>query len=98
VAETEIPQNGLFLSGNKFYYSVGLTKMKAFRCYFMLNRVLANTGANAPIFINIGGETTKLEGLTIDQMDDNYYTLDGRLVKTPGKGVYIKNGKKVIIK
>ena len=98
MAETEIPANGLFLSGNKFYYSVGLTKMKAFRCYLMLNRVLANTGANAPIFINIGGETTKVEGLTIDPMDDNYYTLDGRLVKTPGKGVYIKNGKKVIVK
>ena len=30
--------------------------------------------------------------------DDAYYTLQGQRVEKPGKGIYIKNGKKVIIK
>ena len=54
--------------------------------------------AAAPIYISMGGETTRLDQLNIDYDDDNYYTLDGRAVKTPGKGVYIHRGKKIIIK
>lgn len=97
--KTVVPDKCLFISGNKFYYSVGLTNIKAFRGWFELRAVLDEViSTAAPVYINVGGETTKVEGLTIDQMDDNYYTLDGRLVKTPGKGVYIKNGKKVIVK
>ena len=34
VAETEVPSGDLFISGNKFYYSKGTTKMKGFRGYF----------------------------------------------------------------
>lgn len=99
-AETIIPEKGLFLSNNEFWYSIGLTKIKAFRCYLLLNRVLADYSADtgAPVFISIGGETTRLDQLNIDNDDDNYYTLDGRAVKTPGKGVYIHRGKKIIIK
>jgi hypothetical protein len=95
-----VPAKSLFLSEDKFWYSTGLTKMKAFRAYFTLNDVLDayNQNSDAPVFINIGGETTRLDQLNIDYDDDNYYTLDGRAVKTPGKGVYIHRGKKIIIK
>ena len=95
-----VPAKSLFLSEDKFWYSTGLTKMKAFRAYFTLNDVLDayNQNSDAPVFINIGGETTRLEQLNIDYDDDNFYTLDGRVVKTPGKGVYIHRGKKIIIK
>ena len=73
--------------------------MKAFRAYFDLMDVLSDTSASeAPIFINIGGETTRLDQLNLDNDDDNYYTLDGRAVKTPGKGVFIHRGKKIIMK
>ena len=72
--------------------------MKAFRAYFDLMDVLSDTSASAPVFINIGGETTSLDQLNIENDDDNYYTLDGRAVKTPGKGVYIHRGKKILIK
>lgn len=99
LVKTIVPNKCLFISGNKFYYSTGLTNIKAFRGWWELQAVLDEViPVGAPVYINVGGETTKVEGLTIDQMDDNYYTLDGRLVKTPGKGVYIKNGKKVIVK
>ena len=99
LVKTIVPNKCLFISDNKFYYSTGLTNIKAFRGWWELQAVLDEViPLGAPVYINIGGETTKVERLTIDQMDDNYYTLDGRLVKTPGKGVYIKNGKKVIVK
>lgn len=34
VAGTEVPEENLFISGNKFYYSTGSTTIKAFRGYF----------------------------------------------------------------
>ena len=36
-------------------------------------------------------KNSKVEGL-------KYYDLNGRQVKTPGKGVYIINGRKVLVK
>gem|GEM_PF-1384829 len=99
VAETVVPSDALFLSGNKFWYSTGLTKMKAFRAYFDFYDILPEVeGAGAPVFISFGGETTRLDQLNIDGEDSNYYDLNGRVVKTPQKGVYIRNGKKVIVK
>ena len=41
-------------------------------------------------------ETTGAEQLTIDNSQLTIYDLQGRRVKTPGKGLYIINGKKVI--
>ena len=75
--------------------------MKAFRAYFDFFDLLTDVEDEyaAPIFISIGDETTRIDTpLYGNEGDDNYYSLDGRLVKTPGKGVYIKNGKKVIVK
>ena len=105
VAETTVPNNGLFLYNNKFYYSTGKTKMKAFRAYFNFADVLADKSvAGAPILMSFDGEgTTSLsEEIRVNSEEfasgNEYYTLDGRLVKTPTKGVYIHNGKKVVIK
>lgn len=100
VAETEVPELCLFLSDNKFWYSTGATKMKAYRAYFDFNDVLTDVENvyGAPVFISFGDETTRLDQLNIDGEDSNYYDLNGRVVKTPQKGVYIRNGKKVIVK
>ena len=38
------------------------------------------------------------DNLTIGQIYDSYYTLDGRRVINPAKGLYIHHGKKVILK
>ena len=97
---TKVPEENLFLSENKFWYSTGNTTTKAFRGYFMFSDVLDAyyDETSAPIYISIGGETTRLDQLNIDGEDSNYYDLNGRMVKTPQKGVYIRNGKKVIVK
>ena len=98
-ADTVLDEFTLFLSDNKFWYSTGLTRMKAFRAYFAFLDVLTEVEeAGAPVYISFGGDTTRLDLMNIDGEDSNYYDLNGRVVKTPQHGVYIKNGKKVIVK
>lgn len=99
-AGTVVPENSLFLSGNKFWYSAGKTKMKGFRAYFTLNDVLAEaTQAGARIVLHIGDETTGLVNVNDNENDNRRYDLLGRSVEHPSKkGVYIRNGKKEVVK
>ncbi len=59
---------------------------------------IPNVTAGAPAFISFGGGTTGIEAATLSQRAGQYYTLDGRRVENPTKGLYIINGKKVVIK
>ena len=59
---------------------------------------IPNVAAGAPAFISFGGGTTGIEAATLSQRTGQYYTLDGRRVENPTKGLYIINGKKVILK
>ena len=99
-AGTVVPKNSLFLSDNKFYYSAGKTKMKAFRAYFTLNEVLADVSQTAArVRIFIAGETTNIQSIEDElQETGQVYDLQGRLVTNPAKGIYVKDGKKIIIK
>ena len=94
-----IPNNGLFLSGNKFWYSAGATKIKAFRAYFMLNEVLSGV-AEAKVRFMVDEDAAAIEGITPDMENGVWYTLDGRQLngKPTEKGVYIVDGKKILIK
>ena len=95
-AGTTIPENNLFLNDNKLYYSTGSTVIKGFRGYFWLKDF--NPSASAPTF-TVDGGTTRVEGLSVVTDDGTIYNLNGQKVETPAqKGVYIKNGKKVIFK
>jgi hypothetical protein len=100
VTNFTVPNEDLFLNGGKFWYSRGLTKMKAFRAYFEFADVLTSVeGAGAPAFnIIFGGGTTNIKDIKAEQNDDFYYNLGGQRVEAPAKGLYIKNGKKVVIK
>ena len=104
VANTDVPDLCLFLSGNKFWYSTGLTKMKAFRGYFDFYDVLAeveNQPASSKIRFNIDGGMTTIENCTtISDEEETWHTLDGRSLnsKPATKGIYIFNKKKVMIK
>lgn len=94
-----IPADGLFLSGNKFWYSTGATIIKAFRAYFEFIEVLSRV-AEAKVRFIVGEDATAIEGITPYMEDGVWYTLDGRQLngKPTKKGVYIVNNKKVIIK
>ena len=52
---------------------------------------------------SIGGDdedgTTRIDGIAGDDVQsDVYYNLQGQRVDTPKKGLYIKNGRKVVVK
>jgi len=103
VANTEVPEMALFLSGSNFAYSKGKTKMKAFRGYFsFLDLLVDYDNASARIMMVFDEGTTGInENMRMKRESDAdgyYYNLSGQRVENPGKGLYIKNNKKVIIK
>lgn len=92
-----VPTNNLFISNNKFYYSsTGATPIKGFRGYFYLQQFTPSS--SAPEFV-VDGETTRIDEINIVDGDGRIYNLNGQHVENPTKkGVYIQNGKKVVIK
>lgn len=104
VAGTEVENGCLFLNNNKFWYSVGTTKIKAFRAYFNFFDLLPDFEENyaeAPAItfgFNNGG-VTGIESISNGMStSDSYYNLNGQRVETPRKGLYILNNKKVVVK
>ena len=104
-AETVLAENTLFLANNLFYYSAGLTKMKAFRCYFNFADVLKDKGNSAKISLAVDGDATSIDGINVQYDVDGVYDLSGRKIQLENgdlnklqKGVYIIDGKKVTIK
>ncbi len=101
-AGTIVPANSLFINSSQFWYSKGLTKMKAFRAYFTLVDVLASVENTASIKmrINVDGLETGIDKMDIGlRTMDNVFDLSGRSVKQPQqRGIYIINGKKVVLK
>lgn len=95
----KVPANCLFLNGGDFWYSTGQSNIKAFRGYFEFVDVLASletAASNAKMVFR--GETTDIKDVTVETANDDMYDLQGRRIVNPDKGVFIKNGKKVVIK
>lgn len=103
-AKTDLLDDGtnLFLGeGNKFFKpAAGSTKMKGMRAFFIVPQ-----GTNfAALRANIDGATTAIDELTtvVEQPTDNrIYNLQGQFVGTSFEGlhgVYVQNGKKVLVK
>ena len=66
-----------------------------FRAYFEL----PSTTTGAPLLSIDGGPATRIHSIDNEQLTiDNAYDLSGRRVAQPSKGLYIINGKKVILK
>ena len=42
--------------------------------------------------------TTSISNINVNYENDVYYNLQGQRVDKPSKGIYIKNGKKVMVK
>lgn len=97
VANTTVPEYNLFISNDRFYYSNGSTKMKAFRGYFDLYEYLSSldeAGARISILDEDVTGIANVKTLSVENRD--YYDLQGRKVENPGKGLYINNGRKVV--
>lgn len=64
------------------------------------NKAYLVSGAGAPEFFSLDGETTGVNEVRgkMEDVSGEYYDLQGRRVSQPTKGLYIVNGKKVVIK
>ena len=95
----DIDENEIFINGNKFWYNNG-NKIKAFRATFSFGNIILNDVSSSRITMSFNDdETTAVNEIVRESVaDDRYYNLSGQQVKTPTKGVYVENGKKVIVK
>lgn len=106
VAGFTVPEATLFLADGSFWYSTGATKMKAFRGYFELYDVLQayyDGDAGAKVGVSIDGDATAIRAIRAAETGGKVWTLGGQLVGNHGteglpKGVYIREGRKIIIK
>ncbi len=65
------------------------------QAYLLLTDVPTPTGARSLL---IDGDATGIKNIKVGSDDNIYYDLQGRRVLYPTKGLYIVNGKKVVIK
>ena len=78
------------LDGDKFKVFTG-TEIPAGKAYLPMN-------GNARLLELIFGDATAIGSVNVDVNVNQIYDMQGRRVKTPSKGVYVVDGKKVIIK
>ena len=100
-------QTNLFLQNNNFMASDGTASLKAFRGYFSFDvGILSPTAyATSPvkdaITFSIDGIETGIDSIEgFENANEGWYDLNGRKLgtKPAAKGIYINNGKKVVIK
>ena len=97
---TTIPAESLFLSNNKFYYSVGNTTIKGFRGYFTLFDLLYSyvTGTEVKVNMTVDG-TTAISNIDLTK-SNNIFNVNGIKMGNDmnrlNKGIYIVNGKKIV--
>ena len=95
-------------NGNKLYWPSGAKSINSFRAYFQLNNgITAGNQPNSAVraFV-LNFDVNEQTGITttnytnFSNSDNAWYTLDGRKLsgKPTAKGLYINNGKKVVIK
>ena len=107
VAQTTVPEDNLFLNSSMFWYSAGLTKMKAFRGYFELADVLSEQEvSSAKVLLHVGDIATVIDGteMNIQGKVQGVYSIQGTFlgkevdVNQLPDGLYIIDGKKVSVK
>ena len=88
-----IAKGDYFIGNGAIYKSAGNTSMKAFRAYLKVK----NANADVKLFID-GIETgiSEINGTAVE--NGAIYNLAGQRVSNAQKGIYIVNGKKVVVK
>ena len=105
LAPTALPKNDdtqyfLNSTGTAFVLPLNNTsKMKATRAYIIVPKATGSAQGRQYNF-DFNGTTTAIDNVTISGMEDGaWYTISGIRINRPAaKGVYIHNGRKVIVK
>ena len=77
--------------GVGFYRLANGEKVPAGKGYLVID-------SNAPEFLGFGGDATGINELKAVEAKGEFFNLAGQRVAKPAKGLYIANGKKVIVK
>lgn len=94
-ASTDIAEGDYFIGSNKLWKSAGTTTIAGTRAYIKAK----TAGARIANFFIDGEETTGIEGMSIKTVgNDRIYNLNGQQMKKALKGIYIQNGKKMVVK
>ena len=100
--ENENPSGEVIDGNQQCFYKWVKGDAKSNFAYLQLENPSNATGAKTVIYLDWFGDTTGIHGMTAPSQvtsGKTYYTLDGRKVTSPTqKGIYIINGKKIIIK
>ena len=92
---TSSNENTYVVSSNTLYKVTSVVNVKAYRGYF----TVATTSGVKNFVLDFGnGETTSIEALESETRDKVIYNLAGQRVQKAQKGIFIVNGKKVVIK
>ena len=99
-AATTIEDQMLFLSGNKFWYSTGSSKIKGYRAWFdfydVLTEVESSSARVSMFFDEVITDINKVSEKK-SNISGAIFDLQGRRVNKPVQGIFIKDGKKIII-
>jgi hypothetical protein len=96
--DVETPWYGVTPSGKVMKAGAG-ANIKGYRAYFTGISAPSTPDARISIVFEDDGETTDLDFVKmVDPEATDVYTLSGQKVKKGSKGIYIVNGRKVVIK
>ena len=98
LAQTVLEEFSLFLNSNKFWYSKGKTKMKAFRAYFYFLDILTDVENPSSIKIWVNpDDATGIKAISDSPLKgEDTYNLAGQRVGESYKGIVVKKGMKVL--
>lgn len=97
---TNVPENSYVLAWDKHNSKVVFAKVTSTTATLNKGKAYLTVPATArfnTLFLGEDSETTGISSVT-SQADNRFYNLRGQRVAQPQKGLYIVNGKKVVIK
>ena len=98
IGETDGEMTNYYLKEGKFLQVSTSAKIGQGKSYLQLpTHIFAHTRSVGYVVTDNDKTAISTSAIT-DQAPDVYYTLQGQRVGNPGKGLYIKNGKKVIVR
>lgn len=112
VQPTEGSNRNLIVSGGQLYKMTQPREIPVHKAYMQLPESELPTGAKAVMLFFYGEEELPgtleetdaadvadgIHAVTAEAGDQTWYTLQGTRVSKPAKGVYIRNGRKVVVK
>ena len=97
-ALTEIPTDAYFVKDNHLLQAGTGCTMKGTRAYFSIPDAASVSARELSITID-GNDATGITNIVAGKSTDNaWYNLQGQRVEAPSKGIFIKDGKKVLVR